>query len=362
MLAFLFGAVALVALALAFVLPTLWKDARRSAVVLGLAVPFGAVALYVGFGTPDALDPANLRPPETPAEAVAQSRRAVQRDPERFEAWALLGNAHLRHGEQLLGDGANDLAREQFAQALDALQRARGLSPDDPNLKVDIASATLLSATGEDGVRRAAALFDEALDALPDHPGALMLGGVAALRIGEAATAIERWERLIPMVGDAEAATLRRLVAGARGDAGAAPGPDVAAVSEPGTPGTLTVTIDADPAALAALPPGAVLFVFARDANAGGPPVAAQRHAAARLPLTVTLSDADRLMPTAALSAATTVEVSARFSARGTVTPDPQDLVAPPVVVSLPDAAPITLRLAPAAAAAAGGPDGSGAP
>lgn len=349
MSAFVLAAIALVALALAFVLPTLWTGARRSALAMLVAVPVGAAALYAAFGTPDALDPANRRAPETPAEAVAQSLLAVRREPDRFESWALLGNAQLRYGEQLLGDGESDRAREQFAQALDALQRASTISPDDPNLKVDIASATLLSATDEEAVRRAAALFDVALEALPDHPGALMLGGMAALRSGAPDVAVARWERLIPMVGEAEAATLRRLVDAARGDSAAA-GPAAPAGPEPGTPGTLTVTIEAETAARESLPPGAVLFVFARDARAGGPPVAAQRHPDARLPLTVTLSDADRLMPTAPLSDTSNVELSARFSASGTVTPGPGDLVATPVVVTLDGAAPVTLRLAPAPA------------
>jgi len=68
---------------------------------------------------------------------------------------------------------------------------------------------------------------------------------------------------------------------------------------------------------------------------------------AARLPITITLSDADRLMPTATLSATPRVEVSARFARSGSVQPEAGDLVAPPVVVELANATPIALALSP---------------
>jgi cytochrome c-type biogenesis protein CcmH len=229
---------------------------------------------------------------------------------------------------------------------LEAFEKARDFNAEDPHLLADTASATLLSAGDDEALRRANALFDQALANLPDHPGALMLGGVAALRSGDAAKAIERWEKLIPRVGEDEAATLRRMVESARG-ATNADAPATQAGPAPGSPGTLTVVLDAAPEALAAMPPGAVLFVFARDAEAGGPPVAAQRIPAPRFPLTVVLSDADRLMPTASLSQTARVQLSARFSRSGSVQSEAGDLVAPPVVVELAKAAPVSLALAP---------------
>lgn len=366
MLAFVLGAVALVALALAFVLPTLWKDARQSAIAMLVALPLAAVALYAGFGTPDALDPANRTVPESIEQAVAQLERRLEREPDSLEGWVLLGRTRKNQGRETAAAGDFAAAMPHFASAAAAFRKARDIAPHEPDLLVETAEAISLSnaerAFGAEGT----ALLDEVLAKVPNHQRALWFRGIAALQAGDGAGAVARWEALLPMVDAATAEALVEQIAGARQAAGLPPmdRARVAAVgappatstagqttgndAAPGTPGTLTVTISADADALAALPPQAVLFVFARNADAPGPPVAARRVPAARLPMTITLSDADRLMPTATLSATPRVEVSARFARSGAVTPEAGDLVAPPVIVELANAAPIALTLSPA--------------
>jgi cytochrome c-type biogenesis protein CcmH len=371
MLAFLLGATALIALALAFVLPTLWNSARRSAFALLVAVPISAAALYAGFGTPDALDPANRAVPESIEQAVVQLERRLEREPDSLEGWVLLGRTRKNQGRETASAGDFAAAMPHFAAAAAAFRKARVLAPHEPDLLVETAEAISLSnaerAFGPEGT----ALLDEALAKVPNHQRALWFRGIAALQAGDGAGAVARWEALLPMV---DAATAQALVeiGGAREAAGLPPmDPALIAAADaaranapvaadappttapttnepaPGTPGTLTVTISADAEAVAALPPQAVLFVFARNADAAGPPVAARRVPAARLPITITLSDADRLMPTSTLSATPRVEVSARFARSGSVQPEAGDLVAPPVVVELAQAAPISLALAP---------------
>ena len=370
MTAFLLGAVALVALALAFILPTLWNGARRSAIALLVAVPLGAAALYAGFGTPDALDPANRVVPESIEQAVAQLERRLEREPDSLEGWVLLGRTRKNQGRETAAAGDFTAAMPFFAAGADAFRKAKAIAPHEPDLLVETAEAISLSnaerAFGDEGT----ALLDEALAKVPNHQRALWFRGIAALQAGDGVGAVARWETLLPMVDAATAEALAEQIAGAREAAGLPPmdpaliaaasaaratAPSVAADANsptgndpaPGTPGTLTVTISAEASALAALPPQAVLFVFARNADAAGPPVAARRVPAARLPLTITLSDADRLMPTATLSATPRVEVSARFARSGSVQPEAGDLVAPPVVVELANATPIALALSP---------------
>lgn len=351
MLAFVLGATALIALALAFVMPTLWTHARRSAVALLAAVPIGAAALYAGFGTPDALDPANRAVPESIEQAVAQLERRLEREPESLEGWVLLGRTRKNQGRETASAGDFAAAMPHFAAAAAAFRKARDLAPNEADLLVETAEAISLSnaerAFGAEGT----ALLDDALAKVPNHQRALWFRGIAALQAGDGAGAVARWEALLPMVDAATAEALVEQIGGAREAAGLPPMDAAlsAAANEPasGAPGTLTVTISADADTLAALPPQAVLFVFARNADAAGPPVAARRVPAARLPLTLTLSDADRLMPTATLSATPRVEVSARFALSGSVQAEAGDLVAPPVVVDLASAEPLELRLAP---------------
>ena len=95
----------------------------------------------------------------------------------------------------------------------------------------------------------------------------------------------------------------------------------------------------------AALPPGATLFVFARPVDGAGPPVAAERVAAATFPAEVTLSDADSLMPTAKLSQLDRVEVVARLSASGDAAAATGDLESAPQVIAVEAGAKIALTL-----------------
>ncbi len=372
MLAFALGAIALVALALAFVLPTLWSGARRSALALLVALPVGAAALYAGFGTPDALDPANREVPESIEQAVAQLERRLEREPESLEGWVLLGRTRKNQGREAASAGDFAAAMPHFAAAATAFREARKLAPDELDLLVETAEAISLSNAERTFGAEGTALLDEALAKAPNHQRALWFRGIAAVQAGDGAGAVSRWETLLPMVDAATADALIEQIGSARaaaglppmdptliadvraaraepsgGTSGAATNTPVVNEPAPGTPGTLTVTISADADALATLPPEAVLFVFARNAEAGGPPVAARRMPAARLPITITLSDADRLMPTAALSATPRVEVSARFARSGAVQAEAGDLVAAPVVVALEDAAPVSLVLSP---------------
>lgn len=371
MFAFALGATALVALALAFVLPTLWNSARRSALALLVAVPIGAAALYAGFGTPDALDPSNRAVPESIEQAVVQLERRLEREPDSLEGWVLLGRTRKNQGRETASAGDFDSAMPHFAAAAAAFRKAKAIAPHEPDLLVETAEAISLSNAERAFGLEGTALLDEALAKVPNHQRALWFRGIAALQAGDGAGAVARWEALLPMVDAATAEALVEQIGGAREAAGlppmdpaliaaasaaraSAPGEasaptDAPTMSEPapGTPGTITVTISAEASALAALPPQAVLFVFARNADAAGPPVAARRVPAARLPITITLSDADRLMPTATLSATSRVEVSARFARSGSVQPEAGDLVAPPVVVELANATPIALALSP---------------
>lgn len=366
MTAFVLAAIALVALALAFTLPTLWSGARRSALALLVLLPAGALGLYALVGTPDALDPANHRPPASIEEAVAQLERRLEREPDSLEGWVLMGRTRKNQGRETAAAGDFAAAMPHFAAAAEAFRKARAIAPHETDLLVETAEAISLANAERAFGMEGTALLDEALAKTPGHQRALWFRGIAALQAGDPAGAVQRWETLLPMVDAATAGALVEQIAGAREFAGLPPmdpalaaraaapanaAPAVAPVATggpaPGTPGTLTVTIEADTAALAALPPQAVLFVFARNADAPGPPVAAKRMQGVRLPLTVTLSDADRLMPTAVLSATPRIEVSARYARSGSVQPEAGDLIAAPVVVELAGAGPIAMRLAP---------------
>ena len=72
MTVFVLASLAVVLVLVALALRPLWSGARRSALALALALGVGTAGLYLLLGTPDALDPAQVKAPETLEEAIVQ--------------------------------------------------------------------------------------------------------------------------------------------------------------------------------------------------------------------------------------------------------------------------------------------------
>jgi cytochrome c-type biogenesis protein CcmH len=85
-------------------------------------------------------------------------------------------------------------------------------------------------------------------------------------------------------------------------------------------------TINLAPAMKAKLPAAAILFVLAKVASAGGPPLAVIRIEAPAWPVRFSLDDSNAMMPALNLSSATKVTVEARLSASGNPIAQPGDL------------------------------------
>ncbi|MCH5375574.1 MAG: hypothetical protein JJ992_16510, partial [Planctomycetes bacterium] len=83
------------------------------------------------------------------------------------------------------------------------------------------------------------------------------------------------------------------------------------------------------------VPANAALFVFARDANQPGPPIAVKRLRVGEFPVTVRLSDADAMVAGRKIADAAKLKIVARISLQGSAIEAPGDLYGE----SLPDAA-----------------------
>ncbi|HTL15431.1 MAG TPA: cytochrome C biogenesis protein, partial [Thermomonas sp.] len=78
---FLALAAALAVATMAVLLRPLWPQARGLAIGIAVVALGTTALLYRLVGTPEALDPAALRAPQTLAEAVAQLEASLARDP-----------------------------------------------------------------------------------------------------------------------------------------------------------------------------------------------------------------------------------------------------------------------------------------
>ena len=91
---------------------------------------------------------------------------------------------------------------------------------------------------------------------------------------------------------------------------------------------SIRLTVALSDAARDALPADASVYVIARDPAQPSPPIAVKRRTLAELPVELTLSDHDTMIPGRALSAFAEVEIVARASATGQPVQQPGDWLA----------------------------------
>lgn len=332
-LGFLFGACALVLLALGFLLWPLLAKTRaqppQAALAVGLCVglPLLAVVLYGLIGTPAALDARKSTPQELPAmsmdDAVAKLRTHLQQQPDDARGWALLGNAYR--------------TMQRPAAASSAFERALALVPANPDLLVAAVEAASMAradhridVTGRERLQRA-------LEASPRHQRALWLLGISQFQADQYAAASRTWERLLvlldPTTQQSVIASVRQQIANAADRAGKSAEQSSGAATSPSR-SRIQVHVVLAPELVGKVPDGASLFVFARAVDGPSVPLAVARLPAV-LPVDVVLDDSKAMTPSARLSAHRNVIVQARISASGNALPQPGDLESTPVPVAL---------------------------
>ena len=313
---------------LAVLLRPLWRSARPVALGVAVLVLASTALLYRLVGTPQALDAAALRAPETLGEAIAQLEAELQRNPGQAEGWRLLAQALQREN--------------QPAKSRDAFAKAVALSPDDADLLAEAAQSRALADANRLFDAEAVRLLQRALGLRPDHQRARWFLGIAQRQAGDHAAAATTWEPLLAQVDAATATSLRKEVESARAAAGMPPLP--AAIAVAASPGvSVNVSLDPDFAARVRLRGDASVFVIAREPGGPPMPVAVEKRGVSELPFSVTLDDGDSPMPTRKLSQLREVDLVARLSESGVANRQDGDIESRPVRVALPAKGPVEL-------------------
>ncbi len=328
MTAFIMLAILLTLVVVAVLLRPLWRGERGVAMGVAVIVSVSTLLLYQLVGTPQALDPAALKAPETLGDAIAQLETELQRNPDQAEGWRLLAQAYQRE--------------EQSIKAREAYAKAAKLAPGDAGILTEAAQSRALADDKRLFDAEAIALLERALAADPAQQRARWFLGIAQRQAGDSAAAAKTWEPLLTLVDAPTATSLRKEIESARADAGLPPLP-TPELQAFGSTLVVNVSLDPDLAARVRLRGDAVVFVIARAVGGPPMPVAAEKHAVSELPFTATLDDSDSPMPTLKLSEMKEVELIARLSAGGTAEQQESDLASKPVRVTLPAPGPIAL-------------------
>jgi len=327
---------------------------RWTAVLLTVLLPTVVVSLYLHLGN-SALIPrlaaATTSGPQAPTahpgpqgeipplEVMAQRLAdRLKRHPDDLEGWMMLGRTYFVMG--------------QPQRALQPLEWAYGLAPDNPDVLVAYAEA-IAANHGSILVGRPAELIRAALKLDPEHTGARWLAGLISFQATRYDQAIEQWETLLAAFDpeSTEAAQLARYITQARSYAGPKPeqtpaGTETGDTAQETPSSTADIT---DPERPATPQPAAAatgirvevslaeplwpqanindsLFIYAKAAAGSPMPLAVHRGHVRDLPSTITLHDGMAVMPTMKLSGFSEIIVGARISKSGQATPQSGDL------------------------------------
>jgi len=295
------------------------RDGRWLAPMLAASLPLLALALYAGLGDytravalrgGDGGDQVGSQAPPEITRMVEQLAARLRREPDDAEGWVMLGRSYKY--------------LEQPQRAAEAFAYAYRLLGDQPSLLLEYADALALTQQGRlEGL--AGELVFKALALAPDDKVALWLAGLAKAESGDAAGALAHWRRLDALLPSDSPyrAELRRMI-------GVVAPPLLAELpaltTETDIAATLAVAVSVSPNFRARVAPDDVVLVYAQAQTGSPMPLAIVKKRAADLPLRVTLSDAEALLPQHKLSDAASLRITARISRTGQATPQAGDL------------------------------------
>ena len=284
------------------------STAWTAAIVAG-AIPIAALLLYVTLGNPEALGP---------------TARAAK------------------------GGGEHEVTRTEVEAMAEKLAARLQTEPDNADLLADYADAVGAS---EGGLKeKSQELIERALRADPTHWKALALAGTAAFNKKDYRLAVTYWERMKATVppGSSIAGSIDASIAEARqlGGLGAGPVPappsvpsaqaaaPKASASAPASvtapagaaPATVGGTVSLAPALAAKVSPTDAVYIFARAAEGPRMPLAILKKQVKDLPAAFTFDDSMAMAPNFALSNFPSVIIGARVSKSGNPVPQSGDL------------------------------------
>jgi cytochrome c-type biogenesis protein CcmH len=258
--------------------------------------------------------------------AQGDSLRAHRDNPERtstglaesFEAELAARGEDVSVDELVLLARTQEAARKYEKAAATYALANRRTDFGNADMLVAEAQARLNAPHADGGASLARERLDQALALAPEHPGANYYLASLKLQAGDTQGALPHLELVLDsgiLQPDAQS-LLRDRIAEWRGEAASTQFVEAEVAT------AMEIVVEAD-AAIEAV--GGTLFVFLRLPEGPPMPLAAKRVGAPSFPLTLTISDADRLQEGRSLASYDRLMVGARLSTSGEATGNPGD-------------------------------------
>ena len=286
------------------------------ALVVLFAIPIASVSLYLVYGEYRVIEDPMLAQASAPSqgaaapqmsleEMVATIEKRLQENPDDAEAWFMLGRTHT--------------SSQQFEQAVTAFRRSDQLMPNEPGILFALADALAMQNNGS-LMGEPEELIQRGLKHAPRFPNGLWLAGMAAEQREDFKSAHHYWSLLLPMINDNPDSANE-----VRGLLGMLEQRDPSLVKAVAVDRQLTLLVDISAELRAQADPATSVFIYAKAMQGPPMPLAVKRLQLQDLPISVSLSDADAMMPTMTLSSFDQVIVGARVSVSGNPVAQPGD-------------------------------------
>jgi len=288
--------------------------------LFALIVPAFSVYLYLQLGEYRVIENPALAQSRTPSQSQAQSPHTGGETPSMTELIDKL-KVHLREnpddarGWFMLGRTMMTL--QKFPDAVTAFERSYDLNQNEPNVILALADSLAMTNNG-DMSGQPEELVLKALQISPNEVTGLWLAGLAAEQAQRYRDAFDYWIRLLPLLDDdpGSAAEVKTLLVALKEKNPELPELDFSTAQAKTSTG-LSVVVSLAPQFKEQVNPSDLVFIYAKASSGPPMPLAAKRLKVSDLPVQVSLSDDDAMMPQMKMSGFDQIVVGARVSKSG---------------------------------------------
>jgi cytochrome c-type biogenesis protein CcmH len=295
--------------------------------VLVVAIPVLSAALYWTLGDYQAIsrindptqaaqtDPADPATPSPEAinKMVAGLAEKLKKEPKNLEGWLMLGRSY-----KML---------QRIPEAVEAFARAYQLAGEKVEVMLPYAEVIALS-SDNNWAGKPLSLVMKALTIDPNNLNGLWFAAMANAQQGDKKTAVgylRKLEAVLPAESPDKQQIHDLIVNSERALANATPAPSSKSAASPGVSVAIQVSLAAELQADAK--PEDTVFVYAQALSGPKMPLAIVRKQVKDLPLSISLSDAQSMLPNMKLSSFKQVRLLARISKSGNPMPQTGDLI-----------------------------------
>jgi cytochrome c-type biogenesis protein CcmH len=309
-------------------------DGRWLAYVLLPLLPICAFGMYFTLGHYQALDPAYVaqqqegQGPAMPSPdqinaMVAKLEEKLKAEPNNVEGWLMLGRSYK--------------VMQKYPAAVTALNRAYELDKNNPDVVLPYAEALML-ANNNNWAGKPVELVEQVLASDSKNVTAVWFSAMSYAQSGNKPKAVEQLKKLSALLppDSPDKQQIAQIIANADAQPGAAADGDARPAQtqtqtqtqpKASTGLEINIKVSLDEGLKAQTQPEDTVFIYAQALSGPKMPLAIIRKKVADLPVAVSLSDADAMMPSMKLSGFPQVRLLARVSKTASAMPMAGDLI-----------------------------------